>query len=294
MDTVNKVVLLPNEYKERMSCGYFDSDLHSNDRVPDSNKPLIYVTHPDDREDELWVPPIQEYSVHSDEDSDDGICSCLENHSDEMDEEYREKESMASACSVASQIESVANKSEMYFYRTGWQNRGVYLKDDRSSSMIYYVDIPWRGWGTSLTIRHGSATGDVMTEVHRKGPGRPFEITFFDPHQQPFIDHGKLILKYGCIYSHTHKFVYRGRNLAWKHGFNTWRLRDLDTDEILAEFFSQLLSIHMDGKLVILGEYAWDPLWVDVIATTALTCQQRLREIRRRSTNSGGEGRLEQ
>ena len=41
-----------------------------------------------------------------------------------------------------------------------------------------------------------------------------------------------------------------------------------------------------------MGEYVEDPSWVDVIITTALTCQQREREIHRRATNnvSGGDG----
>lgn len=197
---------------------------------------------------------------------------------------------MVDVYSVASRDEMAKDKREMYFYRTGWQNRGVYSKDDKSSPMIYYVDIPWRGWGTSLTVRHRSSTGEVMTEVHRKGPGRPFEITFSDPHHLPFVNNDKLILKYGCIYSRTHKFTYRGRDLAWKRGFSIWRLRDLDTDELLAEFHWKHLSIHKDGKIVILGEYAKEELWVDVIVTTALTCQQRLREIRRRISNNGGDG----
>lgn len=289
MDTIGKVVLLPNEYMERMSKGHFDTEFHTSHCVPDSNKPLIYVTHPDDMEDELWVPPVQEWSVHSpDEDSDDRTCSCSGRHCDLKDEQNMEKETIVDFYSVASHDENVMDKSEMYFYRTGWQNRGVYMKDDKSSPMIYYVDIPFKGWGTSLTIRHGNRTGEIVADVNRKGPGRPFEITFSDFHQQHFVDDGKLTLKYGCIYSRTHKFTYRGRNLAWKHGFNDWRLRDLDTDELIAEFCSKHLGIHKDGKMVILGDYVKDPLWVDVIITTALTCQQRLREIRRAS-NSGGD-----
>ena len=154
--------------------------------------------------------------------------------------------------------------------------------------MIYYVDIPWRGWGTAITLRRGGKSGEIVAESYRQGPGRPFEITFTDPDQQPRIDDidDRLTLKFGCIYSRTHKFTYAGRNLAWKRGIVTQHLRDLDTDEVIAEFYGKTLSLHKDGKLVILGKYAKDQSWVDVIVTTALTCQQREREIRRRATNS--------
>ena len=69
-------------------------------------------------------------------------------------------------------------------------------------------------------------------------------------------------------------------------------MRDLDTDEVLAEFYPKQSGIHKDGKMMIMGEYVEDPSWVDVIITIALTCQQREREIRRRATNnvSGGDG----
>jgi hypothetical protein len=289
MDTISKVVMIPQEYADRMSKGYFNPRF---DAIPDSKKPLIYVTHPDNMEDELWVPPVPE--LHSpDEDSDDGTCTCcgkLEDYDDGPESETEAAEVYGTTS--CSHSETVRERKEMWFYRTGWQNRGVYSTDDKDSKMIYYVDIPWRGWGTAITIRRGNKSGEIVAESCRQGPGRPFEITFTDPLQQARTDDGDdhLTLKFGCIYSRTHKFTYAGRNLAWKQGIITRRLRDLDTDEVIAEFYGKTLSIHKDGKLVILGEYSKDPLWVDVIVTSALTCQQREREIRRRAANSAGGG----
>jgi hypothetical protein len=205
-----------------------------------------------------------------------------------MKEDYK----MDDCESVTTSHQEAAMETDvMWFYRTGWQNRGVYSSDQKSSKLLYYADIPWRAYGTSLTIRRGSSTGPVVADVNRKGPGRPFEITFSDPRQRQFANHdGKLVLKYGCIYSRTHKFTYRGRNLAWKCGFSRCRLRDLHTDEVLAEFHNKTLSLHKDGKMVILGDYAMDSRWVDVVVTTALTCQQREREIRRRAASNSGAG----
>ena len=290
MDTISKVVLVPNEYcKERMLKSHFDVDFLSSTPTPQFHTPLIYVTHPDNMEDEVWVPPVQEDSSDhfSDEDSDDGRCPCTEKHDDWEDGCYEKDDVMVDSCSAGSHDETTG-KTEMWFYRTGWQNRGVYATDDKTN-MMYHVDIPWRGWGTSLTIRNGSSSGDIIAEINRTGPGKPFEITFSDQNQRLFVnDYGQLILKFGCIYSRTHKFEYRGRNLAWKSGFMTKRLRDLDTNDVIAEFHSKPLSIHKDGKLEIFGEYGKDQMWVDVIVTTALTCQQREREIRRRTANGGG------
>jgi hypothetical protein len=273
-----------------MLKSHFDADFVSSTITPDFHKPLIYVTHPDNMEDEVWIPPVEEdNSDHSsDEDSDDGRCPCTEKH-DVWEEGCHEKDDvMVDSCSNAPHDETVTEKSEMWFYRTGWQNRGVYATDEKTNIM-YHVDIPWRGWGTSLTLRNGSSSGDIIAESNRTGPGKPFEITFSDQNQRLFVnDYGQLILKFGCIYSQTHKFEYRGRNLAWKSGFTTKRLRDLDTNDIIAEFHSMPLSIHKDGKLEIWGEYGKDQMWVDVIVATALTCQQREREIRRRGDSSGG------
>ncbi len=259
-----------------MSKGHFNAT-----STPEFHKPLIYVTHPDNMEYELWVPPVQEdINVHS-SDSDDGSCPCTEKHY--WEDGCNEKDTMVDSHSVASHNEAVTEKTEMWFYRTGWQNRGVYATDNKTN-MMYYVEIPWRGWGTSLTIRNGSSSGDIIAESTRKGPGSPFEITFVDQNQLPFVDdYGQLILKFGCIYSRTHKFSYSGRNLAWKSGLTAHRLKDLNTDEVIAEFYSKPLSIHEDGKLVIFGEYGKDQMWVDVIVATALTYQQREREDAKKS-----------
>lgn len=195
---------------------------------------------------------------------------------------------MMDICNIVEDTSS----NEMYFYRTGWQNRVVHATGDRSSKMVYYVDIPWKPWGTSLTIHRGHKGGHVIAQASRHGPGRPFEITFSDPKQRHYTDNnGTVVLKFGCIYSRTHKFVYRGRNLAWKHGFTTRRLKDTDTDEVIAEFHSRrATSLHKDGKLVFMGDYARDEAWVDVIVATALSCQQREREIRRTSARGSGGG----
>ena len=288
MDTISKVVDVPQENADQMMRGYFDPSFDSN--IPDLKKPLIYVTHPDNMEDELWVPPVPE--IHSpDEDSDDGTCTCCGKLDEHHDGPKSEKDAAKENRTSSSQNETSQETKEMWFYRTGWQNRGVYSTDDKDSKMIYYVDIPWRGWGTAITIRRGGKSGEIVAESYRQGTGRPFEITFADPLQHPHLDDDNhLTLKFGCIYSRTHKFTYAGRSLAWKQGVVARWLRDLDTDEVLAEFHGTTLNIHKDGKLVILGEYAKDPSWVDIIVTTALTCQQREREIRRRAANSAGVG----
>jgi hypothetical protein len=251
-------------------------------------KPLIYVTNPDDAVHELWAPPIYE-SLRGDHKSDDESCSCDDVSIDTTPEApLSEKQALAELYSDYDEL----NSNEMWVYRIGWQNRAVHTTSDKSSRMVYYVDIPWSGMGTSLTVRRGHQAGEIAADVHRRGPGRPFEIAFAESRQQPHLsDNGKLVLKFGCIYSRTHKFTYRGRNLAWKHGFTTRRLKDLDTDEVIAEFHSRsLTSLHKDGKMVFLGEYAKDPLWVDVIVVTALACQQREREIRRTAGHYGGGG----
>jgi hypothetical protein len=287
MPTVSQVVVLPNEYNDMMASRILQN------KVADFDKPLIYVTHPDNLEDELWVPPVQEESAHLDEDSDDGTCTCSDT-TDEM--EYESKmapeyspDAMGRPISSLSE-QQVTRPSEMWFYRTGWQNRGVYSTDTTSSKMIYYADIPWRAWGTSLTIYRDNKSGEVAAESYRSGPGKPFEITFPNHLQREYINGNKLVLKFGCIYSTSHTFTYRGRDLAWKHGFLTSRLRDVDTHEVIAEFHSKALGIHRDGKMVIMEGYAKDPQWVDVIVTTALTCQQREREIRRRAGSGSGGG----
>jgi len=278
MNTLSKVVVIPNEYKERMDAGHFDPSLNTTPNYADNEKPVIYVTDPDNQENQLWAPPVQERNAHNlDEDSDDDTCSSCSPTYDEKDE-----------VSVSSQ--TVQDIKEMSFYRTGWQNRIVRAGDDGSDRMLYYADIPWRAWGTSLSIRRGSREGPVIADVRRVGPGRPFEISFLERAQSQYIDGGVLVLKFGCIYSRTHKFVYRGRELAWTHGLTTRRLKDLKTGEVLAEFNSKCFSLHMDGRLVFLGEYARDLAWVDVIVVTALTCQQREREIRRNAQHGGGGG----
>lgn len=289
MDTISQTFLVPNEYKEQMSRCYLDADFYTSTTTPRFHKPLIYVTRPDDIEEEIWVPPFEEdISLHSsDEDSDDGSCSCWGKH-DNWGYGCYEKDIMADSYSVASDDEVATEKTEMWFYRTGWQNRGVYSTNNKTN-MMYYVDIPWRGYGTSLTIRNGSSSGDIIAESNRQGPGKPFEITFSDRNQHPLVnDYGQLVLKFGCEYSQIHKFTYSGRNLAWKSESTTKRLQDLDTNEIIAEFYSKPLSIHKDGKLVISGEYGKDQMWVDVIVATALTYQQREREVRRRAANNVG------
>lgn len=276
--------MLPGEYKERMLAGYFDPEFSS--RIPDSQKPLIYLTQPDNAVHELWVPPVYE-SLRGHHKSDDETCSCDDVSIDTTPEKpLSEKQILGDL--YGNQDEGASN--ELWFYRTGWQNRAVHSTNDRSSQMVYYVDIPWGGMGTSLTVCRGHQAGEIVAEVHRRGPGRPFEIAFTDSRQQSHLsDNGKLVLKFGCIYSRTHKFTYRGRNLVWKQGLTTRRLKDLDTDEVLAEFHSRsLTSLHKDGKMVFLGEYAKDPAWVDVIVVTALTCQQREREIRRTAGHYGG------
>lgn len=289
MTTISKLVVIPNEYKERMSAGHFNPEFTG---LPDSQKPLIYVTDPNDREDELWVPPVQEYNIHQmEEDSDDDTCTCsdksieLERGSETEEYMMEDVESVTS-----SHNEDIAKTSEMWFYRTGWQNRAVRASDNGSSGTFYYVEIPWRSWGTSMTVHRGHRDGEVVADVERTGPGQPFDITFSDPRQRYYIGkNGALTLKFGCIYSRSHKFEYRGRRLAWKHALSTRRLRDLDTDEVIAEFDSKSFSsLHKDGKMVFLGEYAKDPYWVDVIVITALACQQREREIRRTSGSSSG------
>jgi hypothetical protein len=272
--TLSKIVMIPNEYKERLSMGHFDPTLESPPVDEGFQKPMIYVTDPDNRDNELWTPP-QEHNVHIhtlDEDSDDASCySCspTEDEEDEMATEHRE----------------VSDAREMAFYRTGWQNRIVRAGDETPEGTLYYADIPFRAWGTKIVVRRGLREGPVVADVNRRGPGWPFEIGFPD-----HLHDNRLVLQFGCIFSCTHKFTYRGRELAWTHGLSTRRLKDLKTGEILAQFNTKYLSLHKDGNLVVLGDYAKDQEWVDVIVVTALTCQQREREIRRRAQRANGGG----
>jgi len=271
---LGSVVNMQNQYTSR---GHFDPTVDPPPAYTDFQKPVIYVTDPENQENELWAP--QQHDRHShtlDEDSDDGTCSS--NSPIEVPDEKVDISMGNHEFTSSSSIE------EMSFYRTGWQNRIVRAGDESANGMLYYADIPWTAWGTSLTIRQESREGTIIAEVKRR-PGRPFELNF--PTHRP---EETIILKFGCIYSQTHKFSYRGRDLAWTHGFNTRRLKDVNTGEVLAQFNNKHLSLHKDGKLVFLGDYAEDREWVDVIVVTALTCQQREREIRRRAQQASGGG----
>ena len=276
MCAVSKVVLAPNERKSNVDLDHFSPLTHF-------QKPLIYVTNPDNVENEIWFSPIPEPTLRTPGECSDDETSTYSDKSIELENDENSRDRARQ--STTSIYDNTAMESnELWFYRTGWQNRGVYSSNKISPKLMYYADIPWTASDTKLTIRRGTSTGPVVADVNRSGPGSPLEITLLDPQQRPYLqNNGKLILRFGCIYSRTHKFTYRGRNLAWKCGFLTCRLGDLDTDEIIAKFYSKTLSIHKDGKMVILGEYAKDPQWVDVIVTTALTCQQREREVKRRA-----------
>ena len=174
--------------------------------------------------------------------------------------------------------ESKEKTFELFFYRTGWQNRSVFGTDDKTSKPLYHAEIPWCGWNTSFTVQRNDSEGEIVAKAYRARPFKPVEISFSDAQQTAFIKDGtKLILKYRTLYS-AHKFTYRGRELAWKSGYGIRRLVDLNTGDVIAEFHPKCLSIGKDGRLEIKGEYANDPLWVDVIVTTSLSCQQRERE----------------
>ena len=262
--------------------------------TPDFQKPLIYVTHPDDMETEIWVPPVHEDSAdESDYDEDESDIEPPRFPVEPPREiEPKVEDRLVDTRSVASEHdEIVLHSTEVWFYRTGWQNRGVYAADDnRDTEMLYYADIPWRGWGSRLTIRKGGQTGAIIAESHRRGPGNPFEITFSNPAHRTRLDSKELgstlTLRYGNVYSRTHKFRYAGRNLGWIRGAGVRRLRDLVTNEMLAEFTMGRFTLHRDGKLEIFGEWGADALWRDIVVVTALTCQQREREIRRAAANS--------
>ena len=212
---------------------------------------------------------------------DDETCYC----SDAENAHAEPEGSKSNAQATASEIENIGTAQEMFFYRRDIRNRGIYAADDKSSKQIYFVDIPYSPWGTSFTIRRDDQHGDIVATVRRVGPGHPFDILFTGQNQFQYLnDDGKMVFKYGCVVSRTHKFTYRNRKLAWKRGLNVHRLRDLDTDEVIAEFDVTFFSTDKDGKLIIGGEYARDPLWVDVIVTTAMTYQRRARELRNRET----------
>ena len=268
--------------------------LDNRKETPVFQKPLIYVTHPDDMETEIWVPPAHEDSAgesdYEEHESDiEHPCFPVEQPAEI---ELKVDDMLVEARSVPSKHdEIILHSAEVWFYRTGWQNRGVYSADDnRDTEMLYYADIPWSGCGSHLTIRKGGQVGAIIAESHRRGPGQPFEITFSNPAHITRLDSkepgSKLTLRYGNIYSRIHKFRYAGRNLGWRHGAGVRRLRDLDTNEMLAEFTMRPFDLHRDGKLEIFGERGADALWRDVVVVTALTCQQREREIRRAAANS--------
>lgn len=265
--------------------------------LPDFQKPLIYVTDPDEMEDEIWVPPAHEDSTDdslNDSDADELVePPSFPNRPPAQIENKEEEPAIvgASEVSKSKHDEIVLQSTEVWFYRTGWQNRGVYAADDnKGSEMLYYADIPWRGWGSHLTFRKGSQSGPLIAVSHRRGPRKPFEITFPNPlhrrHLEPYQTEPKLILRYGNSYSRTHHFRYAGRNLAWRQGAGVRRLRDVDSAELIAEFTMRPFSLQRDGKMEIFGELGADELWRDVIVVTALTCQQREREIRRATAYS--------
>ena len=261
---------------------------------PNFQTPLIYVTHPDDMETEIWVPPAHEDSAGESvfEEDESGLEQPYFPVEPPAEIELKVDDMLDEARSVpAEHDEIVLHSTEVWFYRTGWQNRGVYAADDnRDTEMLYYADIPWQRCGSHLTIRKGGQVGAIIAESHRRGPGKPFEITFANPAHRTRLDpkeHGsKLTLRYGNMNSQIHKFRYAGRNLGWRHGAGVRRLRDLDTNEMLAAFMLKPFNLHRDGKLEIFGEWGADALWRDVIVVTALTCQQREREIRRAAANS--------
>lgn len=259
--------------------------------IHDFQKPLIYVTHPDDMEDEIWVPPAHEYSSDS---------SDSESDTDESDTEPPLFHDISHKSTIKDDVlaqtqsvrcEDIQPSAELWFYRTGWQNRGVYTADaPRPTDMTYFADIPWRGWGSHLTVRKSSGNGPIVAESHRRGPRAPFELTFTNPvHRSRLDGHPKIVLRYGNVYSRAHRFRYAGRNLAWRHGAGVRRLRDVDSGEVIAEFSMRPFSLLRDGRMEIWGEAAGDEGWKDVIVVTALTCQQREREIRRAAAYAAHE-----
>ena len=122
--TISNIVVLPNEYKERMAAGHFEPEFSSG--LPDSRKPVIFVTHPDDAVDEIWVPPVHEHHSHpGDEQSDDETCSCSDVSIDITPEEYySEKTALTDPRNIDHELDS----NEMWFYRTGWQNRAIHIR----------------------------------------------------------------------------------------------------------------------------------------------------------------------
>ena len=295
METARNVVILPNEYKEKMRMAGVELFLPVDHKHPNPAMPLIYVTHPDNLEDEIWIPPTHEQSQRSptDEDSDDSDSVCHYSSESLGSNEWSEDPNIK-VSSAAFHTENVDNAEKMWFYRTGWQNRSVYANDSKGSKLLYYADIPWRAWGTSLTIHRNGKSGEVVAESHRSAPGQPFLITFSDPHQASHLSTetgGKLVLRFGSIFSRSHRFQYRGRDLAWTKGITKRKLIDLDTNEVIAEFHVKLMSTHTDGNLVISQGYLHDQRWIDVIVTSGLTYQQREREIRRNTDAAvGGSG----
>jgi Family of unknown function (DUF6593) len=256
------VVLIPDEYRQHlMGC------VDSTGVQFKGFKPAIYLIDPDNKRNALWVPAEDEPAEQPASTSDDETHSECIALVDSLDGETLHDEPLSR--------ESSSNSlAEMSIYRTGWQNRIVRANTDNNTPAgLYYAEIPWKASGTHLTVRRGDRTGPVIAEVTRPGPRHSLSIVIQsgpDP----------LNLRLGCPSSRLHTFCYRNRNLAWTQP-SSWekKLMDLDSGEVLAEFHAQAWSMYKDGELLVReGE---EKELVDLIVVTALSCQQREREVRR-------------
>jgi hypothetical protein len=168
---------------------------------------------------------------------------------------------------------------ELHIYRENSHDRVV--KDSSKSKTLYFISSPTKLFSSPPKQVYRSDSEIPIATITREGGCHFRYVVTLQPGGEA------ITINHPSFFSSKSKFVYRGKEFAWKADKE---LVDLTTGNVIASFSRRVFAMKKKGVLTIL-ETGMEML--DVVVMTGIAMQyrwERTRQQRRRNAAAGGGG----
>jgi hypothetical protein len=166
---------------------------------------------------------------------------------------------------------------ELHVYRENSHDRVV--KDSSKSETLYFISSPTKLFSVPPKQVFRGESGDPIATITREGGCHFRYVVTIQPGGEA------ITINHPSMFSSKSKFVYRGKEFAWKADKG---LIDLTTGDVIASFSRSRFAIKKKGVLTV---SATGMEMLDVVVMTGIAMQyswERTRQQQQMAASSGG------
>lgn len=168
------------------------------------------------------------------------------------------------------------NHMELHIYRENSRDRVV--KDSSKSTTLYFVSSPTKLFSVPPKQVYRGESGDPIATITREGSCNFRYVVTLHPSEEV------ITINHPSFFSSKSKFVYGGKEFAWKADKE---LIDLNSGDVIASFDRSHFAIKKKGVMTVLVS---GMEMLDVVVMTGIAMQYRWERTRQQQRNAAASG----